>query len=132
MDYTIKEIAAIIKATSHEMFEATISYLLTDSRSLAFPETSLFFAIKTNKNDGHNYIFDLYQAGVRNFVVTEEWPEFARMQETNFLYVKNTTTALQKLAAHHRKRFSIPVIGITGSNGKTVVKELLYQLMHND
>ena len=132
MDYTIEEIAGIIKATSYEMFETTITHLLTDSRTLSFPETSLFFAIKTNKNDGHNYIFDLYQAGVRNFVVSEEWPEFARMKDANFLYVKNTITALQKLAAYHRKRFSIPVIGITGSNGKTVVKELLYQLMHTD
>lgn len=54
------------------------------------------------------------------------------MPEANFLVVKDTLKALQKLAAHHRKRFNIPVIGITGSNGKTIVKEFLYQLLHNE
>ena len=132
MSYQIKEIATIIKANCQALHDATIAHLLTDSRTLSYPETSLFFAIKTKTNDGHKYIFDLYGAGVKNFVVADEWPEFAQMSGANFLYVKNVTAALQKLAAHHRKRFSIPVIGITGSNGKTVVKELLYQLMQAD
>ena len=81
---------------------------------------------------GHRYIQDLYQLRVRNFVVSELRPEFTRMPDANFLLVKDTLRALQRLAAFHRNRFHIPVIGITGSNGKTIVKEFLYQLLHNE
>ncbi|MDR0700682.1 MAG: bifunctional UDP-N-acetylmuramoyl-tripeptide:D-alanyl-D-alanine ligase/alanine racemase [Tannerella sp.] len=132
MNYSIKEIADIIGAEYHSICDRVISHLLTDSRTLSFPETSLFFAIKTKTNDGHKYIDNLYRLGVRDFVVTDEYSEWSQMANTNFLFVKSVTHALQKLAAHHRKRFSIPVIGITGSNGKTIVKELLYQLMCAD
>lgn len=132
MNYSIKEISDIIGAEYNTMREGIISHLLTDSRTLSFPETSLFFAIRTKTNDGHKYICDLYQLGVRSFVVTDEDPGFYRMPDATFLFVKDALGALQKLVAYHRKRFSIPVIGITGSNGKTVVKELLYQLMHTD
>ncbi|MDR0394585.1 MAG: bifunctional UDP-N-acetylmuramoyl-tripeptide:D-alanyl-D-alanine ligase/alanine racemase [Tannerella sp.] len=132
MNYSIKEISDIIGAEYNTIHAGIISHLLTDSRTLSFPETSLFFAIRTKTNDGHKYIRDLYQLGVRSFVVTDEHAEFYRMPDATFLFVKNALDALQKLAAFHRKRFSVPVIGITGSNGKTVVKELLYQLMHTD
>jgi alanine racemase len=132
MGYSIKEVSEIIGAEYNTIHDGIISHLLTDSRTLSFPETSLFFAIKTKTNDGHKYIHDLYRFGVRAFVVTDEHPGFFRMADANFLFVKNVLNALQKLVASHRKRFSIPVIGITGSNGKTVVKELLYQLMHAD
>jgi alanine racemase len=132
MNYSVKEIAAITGAEYHAIADRTIAHLLTDSRMLSFPETSLFFAIKTKTNDGHKYIDDLYRLGVRNFVVSDEPPGGYPQGEANFLFVKNVTGALHKLAAHHRKRFSIPVIGITGSNGKTIVKELLYQLMRED
>lgn len=132
MDYSIKDIAGIIGATCPKLHESTISILLTDSRSLSFPEQSLFFALKTKTDDGHKYIAELYKLRVRNFVVSEMRPEFASMKEANFLLVKNTLRALQRLAAYHRKRFNIPVIGITGSNGKTVVKEFLYQLLHSE
>ncbi|MCC8171879.1 MAG: bifunctional UDP-N-acetylmuramoyl-tripeptide:D-alanyl-D-alanine ligase/alanine racemase [Parabacteroides sp.] len=132
MEYTIKEIAGITGATCPKIKDSTISILLTDSRSLSFPEQSLFFALKTKTNDGHKYISELYRLRVRNFVVSEMRPEFERMRDANFLVVKDCLRALQQLAAFHRKRFNIPVIGITGSNGKTVVKEFLYQLLHGE
>ena len=132
MEYAITDVAQIIGAKTNTLHEATISILLTDSRRLSFPETTLFFALPTKTNDGHRYIQDLYKLRVRNFVVSRMLPEFESMTDANFLLVKDTLRALQKLATYHRKRFSIPVIGITGSNGKTVVKEFLYQLLHNE
>jgi alanine racemase len=132
MNYSIKEIAGIIKASFDITYDSTIAHLLTDSRTISFPETTIFFAIKTKTNDGHKYIEDLYKVGVRNFVVSAKHNEYKKMEDANFLVVKNALKALQHLVAYHRKQFSIPVVGITGSNGKTVVKELLYQLMHTD
>ncbi|MDR1918929.1 MAG: bifunctional UDP-N-acetylmuramoyl-tripeptide:D-alanyl-D-alanine ligase/alanine racemase [Tannerellaceae bacterium] len=134
MEYSIKEIARIVGAATltPTTRDDYISILLTDSRRLSFPEQSLFFAIKTKTNNGHKYIRELYHLRVRNFVVSELPPDAAAMPEAHFLLVKDTLKALQKLAAHHRSRFDIPVIGITGSNGKTIVKEFLYQLLHQD
>ena len=105
--------------------------LLTDSRNLAFAEQTLFFAIQTAKGDGHRYIPQLYQQGVRAFVVTQSNEDFRNTcPEGWFFVVNDTLAALQKLAAAHRSQFhDIPVIGITGSNGKTIVKEWLYQLL---
>lgn len=132
MEYAIKEIAGIIGAKTNQLHEGSISLLLTDSRRLSFPEQSLFFALKTKTNDGHKYIQELYKLRVRNFVVSDMPQDSASMKDANFLVVKDTLKALQKLAATHRKRFNIPMIGITGSNGKTIVKEFLYQLLHNE
>jgi alanine racemase len=132
MEYSIKEILRIIDAKTEEITDTSISILLIDSRRLTLPEKSLFFALKTKTNDGHKYIGELYRLRVRNFVVSEWLQEFDAMPDANFLVVKDTLRALQKLSAFHRKRFDFPVIGITGSNGKTVVKEFLYQLLHND
>ncbi|MEG1586224.1 MAG: bifunctional UDP-N-acetylmuramoyl-tripeptide:D-alanyl-D-alanine ligase/alanine racemase [Bacteroidales bacterium] len=132
MNYSISEIAGIINAPVTSLHPATVSVLLTDSRSLTFPEESLFFALTSTKNNGHKYISFLYQKGVRNFVVSEMRDEFNNMSDANFLLVKDSLRALQQLARHHRQRFDIPVIGITGSNGKTIVKEWLYQLLHQD
>lgn len=108
-----------------------VSLLLTDSRSLSFADHTLFFAIKTSKGDGHRYIPQLYNQGVRAFVISESNEEFRNTcPEGWFLVVPDTLNALQKLAAAHRRQFAdIPVIGITGSNGKTIVKEWLYQLL---
>jgi alanine racemase len=132
MEYSIKDIARIIGSKSSVDSEDKISLLLTDSRRLSAPEQTLFFAIKTKTNDGHRYIGELYKAHVRNFVVNELRPEFDEMKDANFLLVPDTVKALQKLAIYHRKRFNIPVIGITGSNGKTIVKEFLYQLLRKE
>ncbi|MDR1402740.1 MAG: bifunctional UDP-N-acetylmuramoyl-tripeptide:D-alanyl-D-alanine ligase/alanine racemase [Tannerellaceae bacterium] len=130
MNYTLKEVAKIINAKTVKLPDATIDLLLIDSRRLSFPEKSLFFALKTKTNNGHKYIRELYPLRVRRFVVSEMLPEFESMPDADFLLVKDTLRALQKLATFHRRRFNMPVIGITGSNGKTIVKEFLYQLLH--
>lgn len=132
MKYSIQEIAKIIRATHRTLNDGVIERLLIDSRMLSFPETTLFFALKTRTNDGHRYLFELYRLGVRSFVVNHEPAEARMMPDANFLVVTDVLAAMQSLAAYHRKRFQIPVIGITGSNGKTIVKELLYQLLHAD
>ena len=128
----LSEIARLIGASEKKIPTIEINWLLTDSRSLSFPTESLFFAIRTLRNNGHNYILELYQQNLRYFVVSEMQPEYENLPEAVFLVVKDTLQALQTLAAAHRSSFHIPVIGITGSNGKTVVKEWLYQLLHTD
>ena len=130
MKYTIEKITTLIGARRIGSAEANIGWLLTDSRSLCFPEETLFFAIRTQRNDGHHYIPELYRRGVRNFVV-EEVPADATgsYPDANFLKVTATLAALQRLAERHRDEFDIPVVGITGSNGKTMVKEWLYQVL---
>ena len=130
MKYTIEKITTLIGARRIGQNDANVGWILTDSRSLCFPEETLFFAIRTQRNDGHNYIPELYRRGVRNFVV-ETVPADADsgFRHANFLTVTNTLAALQRLAERHRDEFDIPVVGITGSNGKTMVKEWLYQLL---
>ena len=131
MHYSLEKVIALIGARlfGHHL-DAQIDWLLTDSRSLAFPETSLFFALRTKRNDGHKYIADLYRRGVRNFVVGTVPDHYEELYpEANFLLVISPLKALQRLAERHREAFSIPIIGVTGSNGKTIVKEWLYQLL---
>ena len=135
--YTIDEIEQVVGAQRKGSAPARINWLLIDSRSLCFPEESLFFALKTEKNDGHKYIDDLYKRGVRNFVVSaksvdEALYDIEGMADANFLVVNSPLQALQDLAAYHRCNLDIPVIAITGSNGKTTVKEWLYQLLSPD
>lgn len=130
MTYTIEKITTLIGAHHYGENAADVAFILTDSRSLCFPEETLFFALQTNRNDGHKYIPELYQRGVRNFVVTNVPADRAETYpDANFLKVSNTLKALQRLAERHRDEFDIPVVGITGSNGKTMVKEWLYQLL---
>ena len=128
----LNKIAHLIGATENNIPDQPINWLLTDSRSLSFSAESLFFAIHTARNNGHNYIQELYQQNLRYFVVSEMHPEYSKLTGAVFLKVTDTLQALQHLAAEHRASFKIPVIGITGSNGKTVVKEWLYQLLHAD
>lgn len=145
MNYAISTISTIINAiplTTDEgktltirgngNIDCIIKELLIDSRKINNPSTSLFFAIKGDRHDGHDYIQDLYEKGVRNFVVSALPQNETEFDGTNFILVKDTLVALQILCANHRQQYKIPVIGITGSNGKTIVKEWLYQLMHND
>lgn len=127
MNYTIEKIATLIGARRIGTADAKIGWLLTDSRSLCFPEETLFFALKSARNDGRRYIGDLYRRGVRNFVVSE-LPERAEA-DANYLKVPSPLAALQRLAERHRDEFDCPVVGITGSNGKTMVKEWLCQLL---
>ena len=107
-----------------------IQDLLIDSRQLVSVEKTLFFALVSDRNDGHKYVGDLYQDGVRAFVVNHV-PQ-GEMPEASFIVVDDTLKALQCLAAYHRAQYHIPVIGITGSNGKTIVKEWLAQLLGPD
>ena len=132
MNYSIEKITTLIGARRIGNADAQIGWLLTDSRSLCFPEETLFFALKTARNDGHRYIQDLYRRGVRNFVV-ENNSQFSilnsQFENANFLVVPSPLAALQRLAERHRDEFDIPIVGLTGSNGKTMVKEWLYQLL---
>lgn len=130
MDYSFFHIAQIVGGTSIVRNDGPIFRLLTDSRSLIYSEGTLFFALRSSSNDGHRYVRDLYHRGVRHFVVSDFTHDFASMDEANFLVVPDTLRALQQLAAFHRNHFSMPVIGITGSNGKTIVKEWLSQLLY--
>lgn len=130
MFYSLEKVTALIGARRFGNAEARIDWLLTDSRSLAFPETTLFFALRTPVGDGHKYIPDLYRRGVRNFVVgTVPENHETDYPDANFLRVLSPLKALQRLAERHREEYVLPVIGITGSNGKTVVKEWIYQLL---
>jgi len=130
----ISKTAAVIGAEIRNFsgVDLEISDLLTDSRSLAFPAETLFFAIETARANGHDYVLSLAENGVKCFVISEMREEFRRLNDAVFLLVPDTLRALQQLAQYQRNRFNIPVIGITGSNGKTVVKEWLYQLLHSD
>ena len=144
MKYTIEKITTLIGARRVGTADARIGWLLTDSRSLCFPEETLFFALKTQRGDGHRYIDDLYRRGVRNFVVNQDSPfsnsaqrnanpsKNAPFPDANFLVVPSPLAALQRLAERHRDEFNMPVVGITGSNGKTMVKEWLYQVLSPD
>ena len=130
MTYTIEKVTTLIGAHRFGTADANIGFLLTDSRSLCFAEETLFFALKSGRNDGHNYISDLYRRGVRNFVVQDMPAGYSTVYpDANFLKVADSLVALQRLAERHRDEYDIPVVGITGSNGKTIVKEWLYQLL---
>lgn len=132
MLFTAKEIAKICSGEikGNENCLLKFSAALTDSRNLISSENTLFFAIKTIRNDGHNFIHELYNKGVRGFVVEKSFiPNFDLFSEAVFIYVENSIKALQQLALIHRKSFLTPIIAITGSNGKTIVKEWLYLLL---
>ena len=130
--YTIQTIAGIIHANwTQRANDSQVIELLIDSRAITNPENSLFFAIVGERNDGHKFINELYLKGVRNFVVQEKI-DLKLIEKANVLEVHDTVKALQMLATHKRRQFKIPIIGITGSNGKTIVKEWLYQLLYKD
>ncbi|MDR1406185.1 MAG: bifunctional UDP-N-acetylmuramoyl-tripeptide:D-alanyl-D-alanine ligase/alanine racemase [Prevotellaceae bacterium] len=133
--FCISEIVALLDAQriSGRLDDAVISHLLTDSQRLFEAEGCLFFALTTGaRNDSHNRIEELYDKGVRHFVVQHIPDKVKDKTDADFLIVANTLVALQQLAAAHRQRFIIPVVGITGSNGKTIVKEWLAYLLSGD
>ena len=135
MNYSITEISNVLELTGERIIDedAIVSQLLTDSRSLTQPEETIFFALRTEADDGHNYIPDLFGKGVRNFVVASDYFPLPEYASANYLQVESPLEALQTLATYHRRRFrELPVIGITGSRGKTTVKEWLYQLLKDD
>ncbi|AFK03945.1 Alanine racemase [Emticicia oligotrophica DSM 17448] len=114
------------------------SVLLTDSRLVSQPEHSVFFAIKGEHHDGHAFVAELYNKGVREFVVEKKAmseafvAELSTLTDAKIYLVENAIRALQNLVAKHRQKFDIPVIGVTGSNGKTIVKEWLSVLLAKD
>lgn len=130
--YQLKEIARVVEGELvGPCGDLEVADLLIDSRQLVVAGQTLFFALVSNRNDGHKYIDELYNNGVRAFVVSRP-PDTEAFPEAGFIVVNDTLKALQKLAAWHRQQFDIPVIGITGSNGKTIVKEWLAQLLSPD
>lgn len=130
MNYRVSEIA---KITNGKLYAASddsrlIENLFYDSRKLVFPENTLFIALIGDRNDGHKYLKELYEKGVRYFLVQKK-PRTKQMPLAGFILVDDTLEALQRLANFHRQKFNIPIIGITGSNGKTIIKEWLFQLL---
>lgn len=130
MTYTLENIASIVegKIVGNGDKSIVIKDLLFDSRLLISPENTLFFSLKSNRNNGNKYIDELYGKGVRSFVVDNVVSE-SSIVDAAFIIVDDTLKALQKLAANCRDNYDIPIVGITGSNGKTIVKEWLYQIL---
>lgn len=136
---TCSELTSVIKTVESQIAtpDSAFSRLLTDSRQLTDPADTLFFAIPTKRNNGVLYVEDLYDKGVRNFVVSADVDDdmhyrLMSLQEANIWYVKDVIVTLQRLAEYHRRLFDIPVVGITGSNGKTIVKDWIVQLLIQD
>ncbi|MEZ5023292.1 MAG: bifunctional UDP-N-acetylmuramoyl-tripeptide:D-alanyl-D-alanine ligase/alanine racemase [Chitinophagales bacterium] len=135
MKYSVEQLKNILNAKmvgNDANLSASVQYIIIDSRKVKDGENNVFWALKGEKNDGHKYINEVYLAGINVFVIDNE--EFINedFEEATFLVVPDTLEALQQLAVHHRNIFAIPTIGITGSNGKTIVKEWLYQLIGPD
>lgn len=128
-----KEIASVLNANIIGDGERIINTVLIDSRLTSSNESTIFFALVGQRHDGHKFIPELYTYhGVRAFVVNNADFGFKNYPDATFIIVNDTLVALQKLAAYHRSKFSYPVVGITGSNGKTIVKEWLSQLISSD
>ena len=130
MTLSINNIEQVLQAKKFGGNNGRIDTISIDSRSLQNNENTLFFALVGPNNDAHNYIASLIEKGVKQFVVTHI-PELLSGKAT-FFVVENTLDALQKFAAHHRSQFNFPIIGLTGSNGKTIVKEWLNFLLSPD
>jgi alanine racemase len=132
LNYTLSNIVAITHSTVIQMVDdAHIENIITDSRKIFFAEQSLFFAINGPKRSGVSFIKDLYQKNVRNFIVGDDFnvSELKQFPNANILQHENVLHALQLVAEFHRNQFSLKIIGITGSNGKTITKDWLYQLL---
>lgn len=129
--YTIDHFAEIIQAKSFIANpKLNVTRLVIDSRSVIDPENSLFFAL-SSKRDGHEYLEDAYKNGIRSFVISDA-AYLEKFRDANILLVADVLLALQRLAIVHREQYDLKVLAITGSNGKTIVKEWLYQLLASD
>ncbi|MDR1023727.1 MAG: bifunctional UDP-N-acetylmuramoyl-tripeptide:D-alanyl-D-alanine ligase/alanine racemase [Prevotellaceae bacterium] len=128
MPYTLSAVAEIMNGALTGKGAAVVTDIATDSRSTFYPDKALFFAIAGERHNGHLYLGDLYERGVRAFVVSEE-VNASRYPQASFIAVPDTLRALQALAAHHRRRHTYPVVAVAGSNGKTIVKEWIAQLL---
>lgn len=134
LNYSIGQITKIVAGELHSggSEDTTIKELLIDSRKLINVDHCIFFALVSKRNDGHKYIKTLYKRGLRNFIVEYLPDQEEYLENANYIIVKNTLSALQKLSAFHRSQMKYPVIGITGSNGKTIVKEWVFQALERD
>lgn len=135
--YPFRQLAAQLQGNwlSQPEPDRHIAHLSVDTRELQQGEATLFMAISGAHANGHSYLQEAYDKGCRNFIVEQapaDWLDAQAYAQANILRVSHTITALQQLAAFHRSHFHIPVIGISGSNGKTIVKEWLYQLLYHD
>lgn len=128
MHYTTSSIANIVNGKLILREEHEILHILTDSRRITSPAHTLFFALKGERHNGHDYLPDVYAAGIRDIVVSA-LPKNQDFGDCNFILVDDVLPALQRLASYHRKKINIPLIGITGSNGKTIVKEWLFYIL---
>ena len=133
-EYQIEEIVEIVQGNFYPGTNKKnkVRDILIDSRRLISPSKCVFIALTSKRNNGHNYIPELYAKGIVHFIVSELPEQKQEFEKANFILVKNTLEALQLLTANHRRNFDLPVIGITGSNGKTIIKEWLHQLMRAD
>jgi len=133
MRYTVKEIAEITGGWVVGKSNDYITSIITDSRKTATDSSSIFIAIRGKHHDGHNFINKVYNTHARNFMVEELPDDYETLYpDANFVVVNNTLKAFQTWAAYHRRKYNYPVLGITGSNGKTIVKEWAYQVLKND
>ena len=134
LDYRLGQLAEIVQGElhGHGVEDRLTEHVLLDSRQVIYPASSLFIALKGRQSDGHTFIPELYRKGVRSFLVSQLPANTGIYPDAAFLKVENTQAAFHRLAAFHRRRFHLEVVGITGSNGKTIVKEWLHQLLSED
>jgi len=129
MSIATTQLASVLQAKiAQGIYPGEINYLSIDSRTIRDGMTTLFFAMSGTIQDGHQFLSQAYEKGVRNFVISKA-VNFTFFPEANFFLVNSAIRSLQRLAAWHRAQFVFPVIGITGSNGKTTVKEWIYHLL---
>jgi len=126
--YTVSSISTIVGGNLLGNANHPIKFLETDSRKIRFPEDAAFFCLQSQQRNGHQFIESCYKIGVRCFIISNSI-DVNQYPDAAFIVVENVLNALQQLVAFHRKQFSYPIIGITGSNGKTIVKEWINHLL---
>ena len=131
--YSFQRISEILQVNPARTADTTttITELAYDSRKITHPKQAMFFALKATR-DGHDFIPDAYNRGVRNFIVTQIPPVLMRRDDVNVIRVSDPLLAMQQVSKSHRDQFQYPIIGITGSNGKSIVKAWLFQLLAPD
>ena len=129
MKYPLKKIALVVEGKLYNASEEYVDNIITDSRRVYQTTGTLFVALQGPNHDGHKYIPELIKKGIRSFIVEKSYSFPADIKSSCFIKVPNTLDAFQRLAAFHRQSFTGKVLAITGSNGKTVVKEWLAQLL---
>ncbi len=141
LNYTIEQIVKYTggRLVKHNNDLPSPTYLSLDSRKIFFPGSTIFAAINTSHRNGNEFVETLYEKGVRNFLIEDKGIDLSKIDEANVIVAKDTTKALQLLAINHRRNHDLlpggnrlPVVGITGSNGKTIIKEWLNQLLESD